>query len=203
MKWAVKWWVRYVTAFQNWPIHRVTALLLFAGFLALLVILILTLGWQFIAYLRVIRNTANRSIGYHDFLAIRAAVLTHAVPARMGDLKLMSLRVRAAGDVEVWTGKLAGLRMRAAGCSDCTESADSGKSSAKAPGPFRRAVRAIHSTVARPAPRIFSTHTLSRKYSMVWRRPVSRSTFGSQPSNSLARPMLGRRCLGSSTGSAS
>jgi hypothetical protein len=69
------------------------------------VILILTLGWQFIAYLRVIRNTANRSIGYHDFLAIRAAVLTHAVPARVGDLKLMSMRVRAAGEVEVWTGE--------------------------------------------------------------------------------------------------
>jgi hypothetical protein len=105
MKWAVKWWVRYVTALQNLPIHRVTALLLFTGLLALVVTLILTLGWQFIAYLRVIRNTANRSIGYHDFLAIRAAVLTHDVPARIGDLKLMSMRVRAAGEVEVWTGE--------------------------------------------------------------------------------------------------
>ncbi|HUJ72580.1 MAG TPA: hypothetical protein VLZ30_10065 [Verrucomicrobiae bacterium] len=101
----MKWWVRYVTALQDLPIHRVTALLLFTGLLALVVILILTVAWQFIAYLRVVRNTANRSIGYHDFLAIRTAVLTHAVPTRIGDLKLLSLRVRDAGEVEVWTGE--------------------------------------------------------------------------------------------------
>jgi len=109
MKWWAKYvtkgWVKYVTAIQNWPLQHATALLLFTGFLALVVILILTLGWQFIAYLRVVRNRANRSIGYHDFLAIRAAVLTHAVPARIGDLKLMSMRVRDIGKVEVWTGE--------------------------------------------------------------------------------------------------
>ena len=105
VKYVTKWWVKYVTALQNWPIHRATAFLLFAGLLVLVVTLILTLGWQFIAYLRVIRNTANRSIGYHDFLAIRTAVLTHAAPTRIGDLKLMSLRVRDIGKVEVWTGE--------------------------------------------------------------------------------------------------
>jgi hypothetical protein len=99
------WSVHHVTALQNWPVQHATALLLFAGILAIVVILILTLAWQFIAYLRVVRNRANRSIGYHDFLAIRAAVLTHGVPARFGDLKLMSMRVRDVGKVEVWTGE--------------------------------------------------------------------------------------------------
>jgi hypothetical protein len=100
------WSVKHVTALQNWPLQHVTALLLFTGLLALVVILILTLGWQFIAYLRVVRNRANRSIGYHDFLAIRTAVLTYAVPTRIGDLKLMSMRVRDPdGEVEVWTGE--------------------------------------------------------------------------------------------------
>ena len=99
------WSIHHITALQNWPLQRVTAWLLLAGVIVLIVVLILTLGWQFIAYLRFIRNTANRSIGYHDFLAIRAAVLTHAVPDRIGDLKLMSMRVRAGGEVEVWTGE--------------------------------------------------------------------------------------------------
>ena len=40
-----------------------------------------------------------------DFLAIRTAVLTHAVPTRFADLKLMSMRVRDPGEVEVWTGE--------------------------------------------------------------------------------------------------
>ena len=75
------------------------------GLLALVVVLIFTLWWQFIAYLRIVRNRANRSIGYHDFLAIRTAVLTHAVPTRFADLKLMSMRVRDPGEVEVWTGE--------------------------------------------------------------------------------------------------
>ena len=102
----MKWWVKHVTAIQNWPVQHATALLLFAGLVVFVVILIFTLGWQFIAYLRVVRNRANRSIGYHDFLAIRTAVLTHAVPGRMGDLKLMSMRVRDPdGEVEVWTGE--------------------------------------------------------------------------------------------------
>ena len=89
----------------NWSVQLVTFLLLSTTVLTLVVILILTVAWQFIAYLRVVRNTANRSIGYYDFLAIRTAVLTHAVPTRIGDLKLMSLRVRDAGEVEVWTGE--------------------------------------------------------------------------------------------------
>jgi hypothetical protein len=103
----MKWWVQHVTALQNWPLQHVTALLLFTGLLALVVILIFTLGWQFIAYLRIVRNRANRSIDYGDFLAIRTAVLTHAVPARFADLKLMCLRVRDAEEVEVWTGEAA------------------------------------------------------------------------------------------------
>ena len=89
----------------NWSVQLVTFLLLSTTVLAFVVILILTVAWQFIAYLRVVRNTANRSIGYYDFLSIRTAVLTHAVPTRIGDLKLMSLRVRDAGEVEVWTGE--------------------------------------------------------------------------------------------------
>jgi hypothetical protein len=90
---------------MNWSVQLVTALLLFTVLLTSVTVLILTLAWQFIAYLRVVRNRANRSIGYHDFLAIRTAVLTHAVPTRLADLKLMSMRVRGAGEVEVWTGE--------------------------------------------------------------------------------------------------
>jgi hypothetical protein len=98
------WSVHHVTALQNWPVQNVTALLLFTALLTSVTLLVLTLAWQFIAYLRVVHNRANRSIDYHDFLAIRTAVLTHAVPTRFADLKLMSMRVRDPGEVEVWTG---------------------------------------------------------------------------------------------------
>jgi hypothetical protein len=90
---------------MHWSVQLVTALLLFAALLGSVALLVLTLAWQFIAYLRVVRNRANRSIDYHDFLAIRTAVLTHAIPTRFADLKLMSMRVRDPGEVEVWTGK--------------------------------------------------------------------------------------------------
>jgi hypothetical protein len=99
------WSVHHLMALQNWPLQLVTALLVFTAFAASVALLVVTLAWQFIAYLRVVRNRANRSIDYGDFLAIRTAVLTHAVPTRIGDLKLMSMRVRDAGKVEVWTGE--------------------------------------------------------------------------------------------------
>ena len=90
---------------MHWSVQFVTALLLFTALVASVALLVVTLAWQFIAYLRVIRNRANRSIDYGDFLAIRTAVLTHAVPTRFADLKLMSMRVRDPGEVEVWTGE--------------------------------------------------------------------------------------------------
>ena len=101
------WSIHHVMALQNWPLQRVTALLLFTAFVTSVAVLLVTLAWQFIAYLRVVHNGANRSIDYGDFLAIRAAVLTHAVPARFADLKLMSMRVRDPKEVEVWTGEAA------------------------------------------------------------------------------------------------
>lgn len=94
-------------ALQHWPLQRGTAFLLFTALVASAALLILTLAWQFIAYLRVVRNGANRCIDYGDFLAIRTAVLTHAIPTRFADLKLMCLRVRDPEEVEVWTGKAA------------------------------------------------------------------------------------------------
>jgi len=99
------WSVHHVTALLNWPVQLVTASLLFKALLASVTLLVLTLAWQFIAYLRVVHNRANCSIDYHDFLAIRTAVLTHAVPTRFADLKLMSMRVRDPEEVEVWTGE--------------------------------------------------------------------------------------------------
>ena len=101
----MNWSVHHVTALQNWPLQHATALLLFTAVLASVALLVLTLAWQFVAYLRVVRNRANHSINYHDFLAIRTAVLTHAIPTRFADLKLMSMRVRDPGEVEVWTGE--------------------------------------------------------------------------------------------------
>ncbi|MGA2138978.1 MAG: hypothetical protein ABSH14_08980 [Verrucomicrobiia bacterium] len=101
----MNWSVHHVTALQNWPLQHATALLLFTALLASVALMVLTLAWQFVAYLRVVRNRANRSIDYHDFLAIRTAALTHAVPTRFADLKLMSMRVRDPEEVEVWTGE--------------------------------------------------------------------------------------------------
>ena len=53
------------------------------------------------------------------------------------------------------------------------------------------------------APTVLPRSSARRERSSSMRRPSSRPMRGAQPSNSLARVMSGRRCLGSFAGSAS
>lgn len=67
-------------------------------------------------------------------------------------------------------------------------------------GPIGRNRRVVMCRHRFPRVTEASSYTLSRKYSIVRLKPLSKSTCGSQCSSFLAKLMSGRRCFGSSTG---